>query len=113
MRPVRGSSPNSGDVRPVGTAGMEKISEDLTLQSGNVDEASLAGFRDYLAHSIVTPEARGELFGYINEAPRRFLYTMCLVPDKPGKLLELGANPYFFTLLLIKHIVKMRLWPRF
>jgi SAM-dependent methyltransferase len=101
-RRVRGSAANSGNARPVRMRRMEKIPEDLTLQSGNLDEAALMGFRDYLAHSIVSPEAERELLGYIGEALGRFLYTMCLVPDKPGKLLELGANPYFFTLLLKK-----------
>jgi len=31
---------------------------------------------------------------------RRFLHTVGLVPNGTGKLLEIGANPYYTTLLL-------------
>jgi len=70
----------------------------LAAASG-ADRESL---RDYLAHSIVTPEATAELQGYIADSFDRFLLTLSGVP--PGgegeRLLELGANPYFLTLLL-------------
>jgi SAM-dependent methyltransferase len=37
---------------------------------------------------------------YLNEAFERLLYTIMLVPRQEGRLLEIGANPYFMTLLL-------------
>ena len=44
-----------------------------------------------------------ELRNYANDDFRRFIYTLGLVPDRPGiKILELGANPYFTTTLLHK-----------
>ena len=44
-----------------------------------------------------------ELRNYANDDFRRFVYTLGLVPEKPGiKLLELGANPYFTTTLIHK-----------
>ncbi len=75
--------------------------EDLELR-GKTDPESLDQLRDYLRESIVTPEARTELFGYIEEALLRFVNTVCLVPERTGTLLELGANPYFLTLFLKK-----------
>jgi SAM-dependent methyltransferase len=44
-----------------------------------------------------------ELRNYAEDDFRRFIYTLGLVPEKPGiSLLELGANPYFTTTLLQK-----------
>lgn len=42
-----------------------------------------------------------ELINYLNEDFRRFVYTLGLVPEDEGRtLLEIGANPYFTSLLL-------------
>jgi SAM-dependent methyltransferase len=41
-----------------------------------------------------------ELDGYLHNAFRRFLYTLQIVPPGNGRLLEVGAGPYFATLLL-------------
>lgn len=44
-----------------------------------------------------------ELRGYAEADYKRFIYTLGLVPETPGlKILELGANPYFTTVLLSK-----------
>lgn len=44
-----------------------------------------------------------EMKGYIGADFKRFVYTLGLVPEHAGmKLLELGANPYFTTVLLTK-----------
>jgi SAM-dependent methyltransferase len=42
----------------------------------------------------------GELLGYATADLERFLRTLDLVPNEPASLLEIGANPYFNTLLL-------------
>jgi len=42
----------------------------------------------------------GELRHYATGDCERFLHTLALVPDASGKLLEIGGNPYFTTLLL-------------
>jgi SAM-dependent methyltransferase len=44
--------------------------------------------------------ASGELEGYAREDCDRFLYTLDLVPERPGAILEVGANPYFTTALM-------------
>jgi SAM-dependent methyltransferase len=41
-----------------------------------------------------------ELRHYASGDCERFLHTLALVPDGGGRLLEIGANPYFTTLLL-------------
>jgi SAM-dependent methyltransferase len=43
---------------------------------------------------------RTELASYLRSDFRRFLHTLALVPDGEGRLLEVGADPYFTTLLL-------------
>jgi SAM-dependent methyltransferase len=58
--------------------------------------------RDYLSHSLVTPTARDELVAYASIHLPRLMVTLDLVPRREGRLLEIGARPYFFTLLLRK-----------
>lgn len=53
-----------------------------------------------LCSVVIDGSAPGELQGYATADLDRFLYTLNLVPDKQGELLEIGANPYFTTLLL-------------
>ncbi len=51
-----------------------------------------------------TPEGARieEMDGYLRESLRRFLYTLSLIPDGSGNLLEIGSNPYYMTLLVKK-----------
>jgi SAM-dependent methyltransferase len=44
-----------------------------------------------------------ELDNYLREDLKRFLYTLSLVPKEKGNLLEIGANPYFISMLLKKY----------
>ena len=53
-----------------------------------------------LCSVTIDGSAAGELRGYAMADCERFLYTLNLVPDAQGELLEIGANPYFTTLLL-------------
>jgi len=78
-------------------------------------------YESYLTHEVILPEGETEpslleylsrfrlegeemneeeLEGYLHAAFRRFLYTLQLVPPGNGKLLEIGAGPYFASLLL-------------
>jgi len=59
--------------------------------------------RAYLASFDLFAGKEAEGIGYINLALRRFLITLDLLPPAPepgARLLELGANPYFLTLLI-------------
>jgi SAM-dependent methyltransferase len=64
------------------------------------------GFTRDLIHDILTEvsvdnSARGELRAYASIDCDRFLHTLALVPeDARGSLVEIGAGPYFTTLLL-------------
>jgi SAM-dependent methyltransferase len=61
------------------------------------------GVRDYLGSFDLFAGIEAEGQSYISLALHRFLITVSLVPPagQPGaRLLELGANPYFITLLL-------------
>ena len=56
--------------------------------------------RAKLAEWRLADDANNELAGYLAGDLHRFLYTLHLVPEGEGKLLELGANPYFISRLL-------------
>ena len=67
--------------------------------------ADIEGVRDYLGSFDLFAGNEAEGQGYLSLALRRFLITVAMVPPagQPGaRLLELGANPYFITLLLKK-----------
>ncbi|HVI53961.1 MAG TPA: methyltransferase domain-containing protein [Luteibacter sp.] len=72
------------------------IVQPLALPPGET-EASL---RAWLGELSLDGAPQAELANYLNEDFRRFLYTLDLVPDQTGRLLEIGANPYFTTILL-------------
>jgi SAM-dependent methyltransferase len=56
---------------------------------------------DTLTAVSVDNSARGELYGYAFADCERFLHTLALIPtEASGKLIEIGANPYFTTLLV-------------
>ena len=56
---------------------------------------------DILTAVSVDNSAHGELYGYAAGDCERFLHTLALVPSEArGHLIEIGANPYFTTLLL-------------
>ena len=61
-----------------------------------------ARLKEELAHGVVNPEVAGELRGYLDDCFRRLLTTLELVPCGDGEVLELGANPYFFTMVMKK-----------
>jgi SAM-dependent methyltransferase len=68
----------------------------LPVPSGYTRE----GILEALCSVVIDGSARGELHGYATGDLERFLHTLQLVPDGQGELLEIGANPYFITLLL-------------
>ncbi len=61
------------------------------------DEVAL---RDWLAGFSLDNADPSALRSYLDTDFRRFLLTLSLVPPGSGRLLEVGSNPYFTTLLL-------------
>jgi len=66
---------------------------------GEYDHTSL---KSYLAGFALDDAPAAELSNYLNEDFLRFVHTLALVPEGQQRLLEIGANPYFTTLLLKK-----------
>ena len=69
----------------------------------NVTLDNLESIQDYLGSFDLFAGNEAEGIGYLNLSLRRILITLGLIPPAPesgGRLLELGANPYFLTLLL-------------
>ncbi|WNL45545.1 class I SAM-dependent methyltransferase [Dyella sp. BiH032] len=58
--------------------------------------------KSYLAGFALDGAPAAELANYLNEDFLRFVHTLALVPEGRKRLLEIGANPYFTTLLLKK-----------
>jgi SAM-dependent methyltransferase len=57
--------------------------------------------RDYLGSLELEGTPRGFTARYVDDAFQRFIHTLELVPlPAGGRILELGANPYFFHILL-------------
>jgi hypothetical protein len=61
--------------------------------------------KEYLLNSViepVNPDVVSELRNYVEEAFYRFMMTLEIIPHDGNnrRLLDLGANPYFLTLLL-------------
>lgn len=56
--------------------------------------------RDYLAHTVCDSNATDELRAYVNNAFTRFMLTLDYLPQTQGQVLELGATPYFLTVLM-------------
>ena len=69
---------------------------DLPLPSG-VSEKRLF---DFLMSVLVENAPEIEMQNYCKDSFRRFVYTYGLCKPHTGKCLELGANPYFTTILL-------------
>ena len=62
---------------------------------------SKEGILESLVTVSISGSAIGELRDYATADCERFLHTLNLVPaDAEGRMLEIGANPYFTTLLM-------------
>jgi glycosyltransferase involved in cell wall biosynthesis/SAM-dependent methyltransferase len=71
----------------------------LPLPRGLSEES----LREMLCSVQVEDGPLEELKNYVNGDFKRFVYTLGLVPERSGQtILELGANPYFTTVLLSK-----------
>jgi len=76
-------------------------SRGLEIPTGETRAAILA---ELATISIDDVPPSTELEGYLNADLDRFLYTLALVPaDIHGTALEIGANPYFMSVLLNQH----------
>jgi SAM-dependent methyltransferase len=90
----------SGAVEPVPAGRLFEFPDDV---------ADRDALRDYLADTDIFGPAEAEAHGYLHDALDRFRITMALLPDlAPGaRILELGANPYFLTRLLLRRGYKV------
>lgn len=73
---------------------------------GASNRADIAELQDYLASFDLFAGIEAEGIGYLNSSMQRFLITLDMVPpasSPESRLLELGANPYFLTLMLMRH----------
>jgi SAM-dependent methyltransferase len=75
------------------------------MENSNVTLDDLGSIQDYLGSFDLFAGNEAEGVGYLHNSLHRILVTLDVLPPAPesgGRLLELGANPYFLTLLLKK-----------
>jgi SAM-dependent methyltransferase len=68
----------------------------LALPAGQTEQT----LRQFFASIAFEGSPKEEMRGYWMQDWRRFLYTLSLASSHNGNCLELGANPYYTTLLL-------------
>jgi len=74
------------------------ISHKLKLPDGETEDT----LYQYLSRYNFENAGKEEMENYLREDFKRFLYTLQIVPKGEGRLLEIGSNPYFMTMLLQK-----------
>lgn len=96
--------PRAGIVRDKGRASSSDDDQLLNRPALPLPEGwSEDELYDMLTSVLVEDGRTEEMRNYASTDFRRFVYTLGLVPQKPGQdVLELGANPYFMTTLLYK-----------
>jgi SAM-dependent methyltransferase len=68
---------------------------------GECLEAAREAIREYLLSFELEGAPKELTRQYVGDALQRFLHTLAMVPlPPPGRILEIGAGPYFFHLLL-------------
>ncbi len=73
------------------------------MENSGVKLDTVESIQDYLGGFDLFAGNEAEGIGYLKHALPRILITLDMVPPAPesgGRLLELGSNPYFLTLLL-------------
>ena len=71
---------------------------DLELPEGETEESIF----QYLSSFYFEDSPKEELDNYLRDDFKRFLYTLSITPEGKGRLLEIGANPYFMSMLIRK-----------
>jgi SAM-dependent methyltransferase len=74
------------------------IEQNAKLPPGYTAES----LKHYLGAFSLDGAPTAELANYLDEDFLRFVHTLGMVPEARGRLLEIGANPYFTTILLKK-----------
>jgi SAM-dependent methyltransferase len=88
--------------------GLHFLFYDLNLPAGQT-EKSIFQYLSSFYFEDATKELKKELVNYLREAFGRFLYTLSIMPKGKGKLLEIGSNPYFMS-MLIRNFTKYELY---
>ena len=99
-RTPRTEPTNDGSSDGVTTGGTAAIVMEEVAFPADIED--IEELRAFLADTDVFGPAAEEGAGYLWHALQRFRITLAITPDVPvgGKVLELGANPYFFTRML-------------
>jgi SAM-dependent methyltransferase len=100
--PAEATSAAGSEASP--EQGMFPLAPPLPLPPGESERS----ITDLLASVELEDAPKQEMYNYWNDDWRRFVYTLDLASSCRGECLELGANPYYTTLLL-KHFTELNL----
>lgn len=81
---------NRGDLDP------RQHQPPLPVLSHDYDKSAILSALQSIS---IDGSATFELAGYATEDCERFMHTIALIPPNAGNVLEIGANPYFTTML--------------
>ena len=73
---------------------------DLSLPDGETEES----IYKYLSAFHFEDGPKEEMDNYLRQDFRRFLYTLSMIPKGKGKMLEIGSNPYFISMLIRRYM---------
>lgn len=91
-------------VQTINPAGQRREEVQWTFPLHLPAGETLSSIKNYLSQFYIKEDGPSEeRKAYLAEAFQRFLYTLQLIPVGSGKLLEIGANPYFMSLLAMKY----------
>jgi hypothetical protein len=80
-------------IKEAGILGNRKESQALLWRNGE-------NIRRYLYSFEIVGSDNSFVKPYVDDALARFFNTLDLFAESEGKILEIGANPYLFTILL-------------
>ena len=101
---ARGRRSLAPRVGHVDTATQPSLPPSRRLEPGDLPPGtSSAEVRELLESLAIDGAPVGELANYVAEDFERFVITWSMTRGMSGRLLEIGANPYFTTVLLLEY----------
>lgn len=99
LKNILGKTPGKNHHKQSRPVCFDFLAYPYVLPKGETEQSVFA----YLSSFHLENAPRKELDEYLKADFKRFLYTLDMIPPGTGKLLEIGANPYFLSMLLEKY----------
>ena len=80
---------------------MDCVNRMLPLPEGETEDTLFSYLSSYCLNDV-NSDSKKEVSNYLKGDFKRFVHTLGLIPNEDGKLLEIGANPYYMSMLISK-----------